>query len=49
VYAENAFNALGGALLLKPLDAKGLLCSEIDNEEDLAVVRRAFAGMEPCP
>ena len=39
VYAENAFNELNGAIDLYPLDVKDLLCSEIDNIEDLNKVK----------
>ena len=37
-YAENAFNEVSGDCELKPLDIFNLLCSEIDNPDDLAVV-----------
>ena len=35
VYAENALNILLETSTLIPLDAKGSLCMEVDNEEDL--------------
>lgn len=38
VYAENALNELNGAANIHALDVGNLLCSEIDNPEDLAVV-----------
>jgi len=38
VYAENALNELNGACNISALDVKNLLCAEIDNPEDLAVV-----------
>lgn len=38
VYAENALNELDGAANIHALDVENLLCSEIDNPEDLAVV-----------
>ena len=38
VYAENALNELKGAANIHALDVEDLLCSEIDNPEDLAVV-----------
>ena len=38
VYAENALNELNGAANIHALDVENLLCSEIDNSEDLAVV-----------
>ncbi len=37
-YAENAFNEVSDRCIIKPLDVKDLLCSEIDTPEDLAVV-----------
>lgn len=42
VYAENAFNALHGALPLHPLELRGRLCHEIDNPQDLALVSARF-------
>ncbi|MCE5343156.1 MAG: NTP transferase domain-containing protein [Eubacteriales bacterium] len=42
VYAENAFNALQGALPLYPLEVKGRLCAEIDDPDDLAKVSTRF-------
>ena len=38
VYAENALNELNGAANVNALDVQNLLCAEIDNAEDLAVV-----------
>ena len=38
VYAENALNELNGAANIHALDVGDLLCSEIDNPEDLAAV-----------
>ena len=38
VYAENALNELKGAANISALDVENLLCAEIDNAEDLAVV-----------
>lgn len=38
VYAEDALNDLRGAASISALDVQNLLCSEIDNPEDLAVV-----------
>lgn len=38
VYAENALNELNGAVNISALDIQNLLCAEIDNPEDLAVV-----------
>lgn len=38
VYAENALNELEGTANIHALDVENLLCSEIDNPEDLAIV-----------
>lgn len=38
VYAENALNELNGAASIHALDVENLLCAEIDNPEDLAIV-----------
>lgn len=38
-YAENAFNEVSNKCLIYPLDVKDELCAEIDNLEDLAVVK----------
>lgn len=46
VYAENALNALNGAANITALDVKNLLCSEIDNPEDLAVVSAKLKSIE---
>lgn len=46
VYAENALNELGGAANIEALDVKDLLCSEIDNPEDLAVVSAKLKEIE---
>ena len=46
VYAENALNALNGAANIHALDVGNLLCSEIDNTEDLAVVRHKLNEIE---
>ena len=42
VYAENALNALNGALPLFPLELYGRLCHEIDDPDDLALVSQRF-------
>jgi len=42
VYAENAFNAAHAEIPIRPLDVRGLLCAEIDNQEDRAVVSRRY-------
>ncbi len=46
VYAENALNELNGAANIHALDVQNLLCSEIDNPEDLAVVSAKLAEIE---
>ncbi len=46
VYAENALNALNGAANINALDVENLLCSEIDNPQDLAVVSSKLKEIE---
>ena len=46
VYAENALNELNGAANIHALDVKNLLCAEIDNPEDLAVVSGKLKEIE---
>ena len=46
VYAENALNELNGAANIFALDVENLLCSEIDNPEDLAVVSAKLKEIE---
>ena len=46
VYAENALNDLNGAANIAALDVKNLLCAEIDNPEDLAVVSAKLREIE---
>lgn len=46
VYAENALNELNGAANITALDVENLLCSEIDNPEDLAVVTAKLKEIE---
>ena len=46
VYAENALNELNGAANINALDVKDLLCAEIDNPEDLAVVSAKLKEVE---
>ena len=46
VYAENALNELNGAANIHALDVGNLLCSEIDNSEDLAVVSAKLKEIE---
>ncbi len=38
VYAEHALNELNGKANIYPLDIRNLLCGEIDNADDLAVI-----------
>lgn len=46
VYAENALNELDGAANINALDVQNLLCAEIDNPEDLAVVSAKLKEVE---
>ncbi len=46
VYAENALNELDGAVNINALDVQNLLCSEIDNLQDLAVVSSKLKEIE---
>ena len=46
VYAENALNELKGAANIAALDVQNLLCAEIDNPEDLAVVSAELKVIE---
>ncbi len=46
VYAENALNELNGAVHIAALDVGNLLCSEIDNPEELAVVNAKLKEIE---
>ncbi len=46
VYAENALNVLDGAANIHALDVGNLLCAEIDNPEDLAVVSAKLKEIE---
>jgi len=46
VYAENALNELDGAADIHILDVENLLCSEIDNPDDLAVVSAKLHEIE---
>lgn len=45
-YAENALNELNGAVNIYALDVQNLLCSEIDNPEDFAVVCNKLKEIE---
>lgn len=46
VYAENALNELNGMANIQALDVKNLLCAEVDNPEDLAVVTTKMYEVE---
>jgi len=46
VYAENALNELNGAANIRALDVQNLLCAEVDNPEDLAVVSAKLKEIE---
>ena len=46
VYAENALNELNGAVRIHALDVRNLLCAEIDNPEDLAIVSAKLKEVE---
>ena len=46
VYAENALNEINGAANIHALDVQNLLCAEIDNPEDLAVVSAKLKEIE---
>ena len=46
VYAENALNELDGAANIAALDVDDMLCAEIDNPEDLAVVSEKLKQIE---
>lgn len=45
-YAENAFNVVSDRCLIYPLDVKDMLCSEIDNPDDLAVVSKRYQALD---
>ena len=46
VYAEDALNELNGAANIHALDVRNLLCSEIDNPEDFAVISSKLKEIE---
>ena len=46
VYAENALNELDGAANISALDVRNLLCAEINNPEDLAMVTEKLKETE---
>lgn len=43
VYAENALNEISDRADIRPMDAKGRLCMEVDNLDDLAKATRLMA------
>ncbi len=42
-YAENAFNEVSDKCIIRPLDVKDMLCSEIDTPQDLEIVSKKLA------
>ncbi len=46
VYAENALNSLNGDANIQPIDVRNLLCGEIDNADDLAIISDQLAKVE---
>ena len=46
VYAENALNELNGGANIYAMDVENLLCSEIDNQEDLQTVTDKLREIE---
>lgn len=46
VYAENALNRLNGSADINALDVRDLLCAEIDNASDLAIVTDKLEKVE---
>lgn len=45
-YAENAFNVVSEECHIRPYDVKDMLCAEIDNSDDLAVVTAKLKEVE---
>lgn len=45
-YAENAFNQVSDKCVIRPVDVCDMLCAEIDNPEDLAVVSARVKEVE---
>ncbi len=45
-YAEKALNVLDGACQILPLDVEDMLCSEVDNPEDLSLVSARLLAVE---
>lgn len=46
VYAENALNELNGACNIAALDVQNMLCAEVDDPDDLAVVSSTLKKIE---
>ena len=46
VYAENAFNEISDSCKIRPLDIKDEFCAEIDNEEDLKLVKNKLLSLK---
>lgn len=45
-YAENALNEVSNSCMIYPIDIKNMLCHEIDNPSDLAIVSNKLKGVE---
>lgn len=45
-YAENAFNDISDKCHIYPVDVKDMLCGEIDNADDLAVMSKQIKDLE---
>lgn len=43
VYAENAMNEISDNMDIRPLNVNGRICAEVDNLEDLEIVRKAMS------
>ncbi len=46
VYAENALNELNGTANIYAMDVENLLCAEIDNPEDLSIVKNKLKEID---
>ncbi len=46
VYAENALNEIGMSANIIPLDIKDMLCTEVDNPDDLSAVKKWLKEIE---
>ncbi|MBQ7377567.1 MAG: phosphocholine cytidylyltransferase family protein [Clostridia bacterium] len=47
-YAENAFNEVSHQTELYPYDVEDVLCQEIDNSDDLAIVAERYQSLMQC-